>query len=525
MKKRMSSRSSGAGVAGRVATLVLGASFALVVVGLTQATVAADEQALTPDLATIDKYVRKEMQDTRMPGVALGIVKGDKIVHLKGFGEADDSGGAVTSQTPFIIGSTSKSFTALAIMQLVEAGKLDPDAPVERYIPWFRVADEAASASITVRHLLNHTSGLSRTSGEEYLLREDDSKGALEKAVRSLNTAKLNRPVGESFEYSNVNYNILGLIVQTVSGESYEQYTSEHILTPLDMNDSFLSVPEAERHGLATGHRYWFGRPFAGGGLPYNRAAVPSGYISSSAEDLSHYLIAQLNGGRYEGAQVLSAEGIAELQRGTASMGPNISYAMGWEDTELGSVPVVRHSGDTGNFHATMILAPESRWGVVVLMNGSNGLRLAGMDGIANGVASLLLGRQPPPAPFEQMKALFFVFLSVGALQALGIGRSVVLLRRWRTQPQQRPRGVLRVGLRVVPPLALNLLWAMICLVILPSITATPLRMARFIDVSLVQLLSGAVALAWGVILKPVLVILVLRKTGVPKQPASAEGG
>jgi CubicO group peptidase (beta-lactamase class C family) len=518
MKKRMSSRSSGAGVAGRVATLVLGASFALVVVGLAQATVAADEQAPTPDLATIDKYVQKEMQATRMPGVALGIVKGDEIVHLKGFGEADSSGRAVTAQTPFIIGSTSKSFTALAIMQLVKAGNVELDAPVQRYLPWFRVADEESSRRIAVRHLLNHTSGLSRTSGEEYLLKEDDGKGALEKAVRSLNTAKLNRPVGESFEYSNMNYNILGLIVQTVSGESYEQYISEHILTPLDMNDSFASVPEAERHGLATGHRYWFGRPFAGGGLPYNRATVPSGYISSSAEDLSHYLIAQLNGGRYEGAQVLSPEGIAELHRGTANMGPNISYAMGWEDTRLGDVPVVRHSGDTGNFHATMILAPESRWGVVVLMNGSNGLRLAGMDGIANGVASLLLGRQPPPAPFEQTKALLFVFLAVGALQVLGMVRSVVLLRRWRTQPERHPRGVLRVGLRIVPPLALNLLWAAICLVVLPSITSTPLRMAMFIDVSLVQVLSGAVALIWGVILRPVLVFLVLRKTGVPKE-------
>ena len=516
MKKRMPNRSSGAGAAGRVATLVLGTLFALVVVP--QATVVADERAPTPDFATIDRYVQKEMQATRMPGVSLGIVKGDEIVHLKGFGEADDSGRAVTAQTPFIIGSTSKSFTALAIMQLVEAGKVELDAPVQRYISWFRVADEEASRRITVRHLLNHTSGLSRTSGEEYLLKEVDSKGALEKAVRSLNTAKLNRPVGESFEYSNMNYNILGLIVQTVSGESYEQYISEHILTPLDMNDSFVSVPEAGRHGLATGNRYWFGRPFAGGGLPYNRATIPSGYISSSAEDMSHYLIAHLNGGRYESVQILSPEGIAELHRGTANMGPNISYAMGWEDTKLGGVPVVRHSGDTGNFHATMILVPESRWGVVVLMNGSNGLRLAGMDGIANSVASLLLGRQPPPAPFEQNRALLFVFLAVGALQVLGIGRSVVLLRRWRMQPQRRPRGVLRVGLRVALPLALNLFWAVICLVLLPWFSATPLRMAMFIDLSLVQVISGAVALVWGVILRPVLAFLVLRKTGVPRE-------
>jgi CubicO group peptidase (beta-lactamase class C family) len=163
-------RSSQAASARRIATLVLGASLALIVVGLLQASSAGASSESAPVFAAIDRYVQKEMQDTRMPGVALGIVRGDAIIHLKGFGEADSSRRAVTSQTPVIIGSTSKSFTALAIMQLVEAGKVELDAPVQRYIPWFRVANEDASARITVRHLLNHTSGLSRASGGEALL-------------------------------------------------------------------------------------------------------------------------------------------------------------------------------------------------------------------------------------------------------------------------------------------------------------------------------------------------------------------
>ena len=113
------------------------------------------------DFAAIDRYVEQELQATRLPGLALGIVQGDQIVHLRGFGIADPSGRPVTPQTPFIIGSLSKSFTALAIMQLVEAGKVELDTPVQRYLPWFRVADAQASAQITVRHLLNQTSGLS----------------------------------------------------------------------------------------------------------------------------------------------------------------------------------------------------------------------------------------------------------------------------------------------------------------------------------------------------------------------------
>ena len=118
-------------------------------------TPAANGPASAPKFAAIEHYVQGEMAAQRIPGLALGIVEDDRITYLRGFGTADDSGRPVTPKTPFIIGSLSKSFTALAIMQLVEAGKIELDAPVQRYLPWFRVANEGASAAITVRDLLN----------------------------------------------------------------------------------------------------------------------------------------------------------------------------------------------------------------------------------------------------------------------------------------------------------------------------------------------------------------------------------
>src|SRR2546425_5337859 len=124
----------------------------------------------TPEFAQIDSYIQAQLVESRMPGLALGIVHGDQIVHLQGFGKADDSGRAVTPQTPFFIGSNSKSFTALAVMQLVEAGKMRLDARVYEYLPWFRVADRSASAVITVRQLLNQTSGLSTYAGRGLLV-------------------------------------------------------------------------------------------------------------------------------------------------------------------------------------------------------------------------------------------------------------------------------------------------------------------------------------------------------------------
>ena len=110
----------------------------------------------------IDQYITSRMRSDHIPGVAVAIVKGDQIVYLKGYGRADPFGRAVTPQTPFIIGSITKTITALAVMQLVEAGKVELDAPVQRYIPWFRVADPEASAQITVRMLIEQTSGLAQ---------------------------------------------------------------------------------------------------------------------------------------------------------------------------------------------------------------------------------------------------------------------------------------------------------------------------------------------------------------------------
>jgi len=508
--------------------LALGALLAFAVLGMTQAPATGNStlQADGSDFDAIDAYVQEQMQEMRIPGAALGIVKGDEIVHLEGFGDADDSGRVVTPRTPFKIGSTSKSFTALAVMQLVEDGKVDLDAPVQRYIPWFRVADPEASKHITVRYLLNQTSGIPTAAGLTYLYKEDSGKDALENEVRAARDVELTHAPGKVHQYSNLNYTTLGLIVQRVSGESYEQYVEEHILASLGMNDSFMFLREAQRHGLATGHQFWFGLPFPGGGLRYNRAITPTGLITSDARDMSHYLIAQLNGGRYEGAQVLSAEGIAQLHRGTADRGDGSSYAMGWIDDEMDGVPIVVHNGDTGDFHATMILVPKSNLGVVVLMNGSNDLRQGNLDTAAYGVVARLMGVELPPSPGplqEPPVIAVLVILAVGLLQIFGIIRSVALVRRWRAEQASRPHGVVGVGLRVGLPLVLNLLWAVTLLIILPPVFNLPLQTLVFLDIGLVVLLSGGLALIWGTVLRPALAILALRKKVAPGDAGTTE--
>jgi CubicO group peptidase (beta-lactamase class C family) len=254
----------------------------------------ADSDFADSDFTRITTYIEAEMKAHHIPGLALAIVQGEQIVYLHGFGTANSSGQAVTRETPFILGSATKSFTAMAVMQLVDAGLIELDAPVQRYLPWFRTADASSSATITVRHLLNQTSGIEAPAGLNNATSRDISDGALEAQVRGFSTARLNHPVGEVFEYSNANYDILGFIVQTVSGQSYGSYIQEHIFLPLEMTHSFTSDTEAMAQGLATGHRFWFGRPLPFI-APYTRANQPSGFLIASAEDMAHYLIDDLS--------------------------------------------------------------------------------------------------------------------------------------------------------------------------------------------------------------------------------------
>jgi CubicO group peptidase (beta-lactamase class C family) len=483
---------------------------------------AEDSPTADPDFAAIDAYLQKEMGELHIPGLAYGIVHDDKIVHLESFGEADPSGRAVTPQTPFILASVSKSFTALAIMQLSEEGKVDLDAPVQRYIPWFHVADKAASHQITVRNLLNHTSGLPEDTSFGPMRSNDMSYDALEERVRTLSDVQLNQPVGGAFEYTDANYDVLGLIVERVAGQSYESHVQEHIFAPLDMNHSFTNQTAAQRHGLATGHRSWFSFPMRFD-APYSRGATPSSYLISSTQDMTHYLIAQLNAGRYADTSVLSPAGVAAMHRPAVKEGDRDNfYGMGWERrSTLGGVPIIQHDGTNSNFYADMVLEPEGRWGVVILANFNsfnlNGGRLQALSG---GVISQLHGQAPPDVPMPHHPILASAMLLVAivsVLQVLGIARSLVLFSRWRTQPHRRPRRRWVVALRVGMPLVLNMGWGLFMLIGYPSLLY-PLSATLLLvpDLGYLVVVSGVVALSWGIV-RTVLAYFALRQRDTPK--------
>ena len=403
--------------------------------------------AIDPDFVTVDSYVEAQMRDKHIPGLALAVVHGDQILYLKGYGIADPSGRPVTPQTPFLLASVTKPMTVLAVMQLVEQGKIELDAPVQRYLPWFRLADEAAASQITVRQLLYHTSGLSRATGLEYAGTEDFSTDAIELRVRDLQTVQLVHPVGGTYEYSNPNYEILGQIIQQVTGQSYEDYMQEHVFQPLEMSRTFTSKSQGDMHGLATGYRYWFGIPVPFD-APFDRGALPVCCVMASVEEIAHFLIPHLNEGRFSDLRLVSPQGMAELLR-PAGRKENSDefYAMDWGHMTFDGEPLIMKGGDLADFKTQMVLVPDGRWGIVTLMNTNDSLGTTLGDlripFIPIGVTKMLLGQQVPMAPISALPSIFrgipvLIFL----LLLIGMLWSIATLRHWQLSPERRPRGV-----------------------------------------------------------------------------------
>jgi len=492
---------------------------------LTALPVAAASHTGAPDLARIDAYVSEQMQADHIPGVALGLVHNDQIVHLRGFGEASQSGRAVTPQTPFILASVSKSFTALAIMQLVEAGKVKLDAPVQRYLPWFRVADPVASARITLRHLLYHTSGIpsSACSTEQVTM-------TLEQFVRSLGTVVLERAVGSHYNYCSANYDVLGLIVQTVSGQSYASYVQQHIFAPLQMHDSFASEQEARHDGLAQGYRWLFGVP-----VPfdlYEAFNVPAGFLVSSAGDMTHYLVAQMNGGRFGSATVLSPAGIATMHAPgvaiTEGSDTGSSYGMGWNNGTLAGIPAIWHDGAEPNVSTRLLIEPQTHWGAVLLVNANSAIPVDGansaLTSLEAGVTRLLAGQAPQVS--LSLTTLYLIIDGVLlVLSALAIF-PLLRLRRWSRRFEQRQRQrpqFIRLGLRLTWDVALPLALLLLLLFFVSNFNGETFYEVWVTYPDLVSwILVISALLLLTAVLRAVLAIRVLRRKGAETPAVTA---
>ncbi len=357
---------------------------------------------------SIDDFIATEMPISGTPGVAYAVVK-DGEIHADARGEIlIGSGRKVTPDTPFVLGSISKSFTAMAVMQLVEAGKVDLDTGISHYLDVF---SGRPSGAITIRQLLSHTSGYSTLQGNQPPVDGPQSEDALLRQVKRIAQWTPAYKPGAKWEYSNANYQILGALIESVSGLDYGSYIETKILEPIGMKHSF--VADGQSHDeMATGHLPWFGtrRPIKGSAT--DRATAPQGGVIASARDLALYLAVMMNGQD----DVISAKAKATMMHAASAASP--FYGLGWfVDTEKGTV---YHSGSSPGVETLATMVPAERKGAVVLVNAGSGMGFGETMELRSGITARALGldyagegsRWQQKALFVGLALLPLVFLS-----------------------------------------------------------------------------------------------------------------
>ena len=348
----------------------------LVVCLLLPASVRAQNGGPPSTLNGLDGFIEQVMKDWHVPGLAVAIVKDGHVVYAKGFGYRDVKKALkVTPDTLFAIGSCSKAFTATALAILVDEGKLDWDKPLRDYLPDFRLHDAYATANIRPRDLVTHQSGLPRHDLVWYgspLSRKD-----LFERLRYLEPS---RPLHARYQYNNLMFMAAGVLIERLSGLTWEEFVRRRILDPLAMKASNFSVLDSQKASdFSLPYQEEKGEVKE---IPFRNidAIGPAGSINSSVNEMTRWLLVQLGKGKFEGRQVISEKSLGEVHTPQIVAGGDLkydesfysSYAMGWGVTSYRGHPSLSHGGGIDGFTSAVRFLPKDQVGVVVLTNSSS---------------------------------------------------------------------------------------------------------------------------------------------------------
>lgn len=305
-----------------------------------------------------------------LPGVVVGVVHDQELVWSHALGFADREGKRpVTPDTPFRMASHSKLFTAVAIMQLREAGKLRLDDPVSQHLPWFKMKPaEADDPPLRVEELLTHISGLPREAGPHWSEKEFPDAAGVRRYVEQQQSAL---PPESRWKYSNLAYTLAGMIVEAVSGEKWAAYLEKHILRPLSMADTSV---DKDVPGLAVG----YGRRMPDGSrkrMPFvdSRAMAPATGVTSTLRDMAKFVSLQFRKGRAGGAQILSTASLREMHRVRVMENDwQRGYAIGFAVNREKEKVYVGHGGSYFGYKTHTLIQLDDKVGVIVLTNGDD---------------------------------------------------------------------------------------------------------------------------------------------------------
>jgi CubicO group peptidase (beta-lactamase class C family) len=366
---------------------------------------AAPSALAKPVLGDFDAFVNQALKEWKVPGVAVAVVQGDKIILLKGYGYRDlEKQLPVTPNTLFAIGSITKSFTVSTLGMEMDEGKVDWDKPVRDYLPMFKMFDPVLTEQMQIRDLITHRSGLPRHDMVWY-----SSDFSREDIIHRLQYLEPNKPLRSTFQYNNLMFMTAGYIAGLLNGKSWEDTIHERILSPLGMNGTNFSLKDSQSSAD-------FALPYRKGAdvkaevkrMPFDeqcpdRCAIgPAGEINSDVADMSRYVLFHLNKGKLEGKTLLSENNAIQMQtpqmvlQGTPDYKEEseASYGMGFFISQYRGHKRVEHGGNLDGFSAELAFLPNDGIGVIVLTN-LDGTGLP--NAIAYNVFDRLLGLDQVP--------------------------------------------------------------------------------------------------------------------------------
>jgi CubicO group peptidase (beta-lactamase class C family) len=377
------------------------------------------------DVRKIDEFLLRSCKKLSIPNLELLIVNKSEVVYRY----STDS--TATYDKPFFMGSVSKSLTAFGVLRLVEQGRLELDSRVTDILP--ELEFNSFAQEVTVRTLLNHTSGIKRTQGF-------DSLPSLDRLKSSRHVIATHFKPASRHEYSNLNYSILGLIVERLSGLSFAEYMNQAVFTPLHMADASAGDrSEVEAKAIAQ-YQYWGPFPVRSRQVDFDRVNIPAGFLVASSNDLSKYLQMHLSDGNFNGVQMLSP--LLRTTMLTPWEGNAQGYAMGMKKGFYNDLPFYQHLGSTPTSYNGLFLIPDSGLGFVMLTNTNS---ISHSEKILEGVLSILTNGPPSSvAPTEFWLRTAILLTLIGAIYWL-VYQLVGLLRVSDTFRIERRTQITRV--------------------------------------------------------------------------------
>jgi CubicO group peptidase (beta-lactamase class C family) len=364
-----------------------------------------DRPEVAANLQIIETWIESQIEYNNLPGLSVGIVYDQDLIWQKGFSYANvEKKIPMTPQTIFRIASVTKLFTCTAIMQLRDQAKLQLDDPVVKYLPWFKIKNRFPDApTITIRHLMTHTSGLPREAAFPYWT--DHKFPTLKQIMETLPDQETTYPSETKLKYSNLGIALLGQVVVAASGENYETYIQNHILKPLAMNNTSVYLTDEQKKQTATG----YGRRLPDGTrkimeISDYKGISPAASISSNVEDLANFASLQFRDGEPGGKQILKGSTLREMQRvhwlqPDWTSGRGLGFSLWHRDEKT----FVGHSGWVAGYRTQLLLCPEYKIGVIVMSNAEDGSPGFFANKIFDVVVPAIKKAIEPPAKVAQL--------------------------------------------------------------------------------------------------------------------------